>query len=301
MATQAFNLALALLIFANVAAVILESVESFRQQFAGIYDKFESTATAIFAIEYMLRVWACVDFRHEPYGDPLRGRLRYMRSFFALVDLAAVLPSILGVLGAADLRVLRLLRLLRMLKLVRHSTTFELLGAVLREEARSIGALLFVLLLTVTISGSLMYMMEGEAQPDVFSSIPAGMWWAIETLTTVGYGDMVPATVAGRILGGVVSIVGIGTLALFSGLITVGFLDQLKLYREQRAELANSLGPAATRNEPPVVCPHCGFDLAGAKRSVLQQRHGTDAAIAADADDGAVARRHGGEFLDSLA
>ncbi len=102
----------------------------------------------------------------------------------------------------------------------------------LREERQSITALLFVLLLTVTISGSLMYMIENEVQSEVFSSIPVAMWWAIETLTTVGYGDIVPMTVLGRIIGGCVSIIGIGTLALFSGLITVGFLDQLKIYRE---------------------------------------------------------------------
>ena len=88
---------------------------------------------------------------------------------------------------------------------------------------QSIASLLFVLLFTVVVSGSLMFMLESEDQPAVFSSIPAAMWWAIETLTTVGYGDMVPVTVFGRIIGGAVSIVGIGTLALFSGLITVGF------------------------------------------------------------------------------
>ena len=91
-----------------------------------------------------------------------------------------------------------------------------------RQEARAIGALVFILCLTVTISGALMYMIEGDEQPATFNSIPAAMWWAIETLTTVGYGDMVPVTPAGRVLGGVVAIVGIGTLALFSGLITVG-------------------------------------------------------------------------------
>jgi voltage-gated potassium channel len=108
-----------------------------------------------------------------------------MRSFFTLIDLVSVLPAVLGFFGAADLRVLRLLRLLRMLKLVRHSTTFGLLFAVLREESRSITALLFVLLLTVTISGSLMYMLENDVQPEVFTSIPVAMWWAIETLTTL--------------------------------------------------------------------------------------------------------------------
>jgi voltage-gated potassium channel len=187
-----------------------------------------------------------------------------MRSFFALVDLVAVLPAILGFFDAADFRVLRLLRLLRMLKLVRHSTTFGLLFAVLREESRSIVALLFVLLLTVVISGSLMYMLESAAQPDVFSSIPAAMWWAIETLTTVGYGDMVPVTVAGRIVGGVVSIVGIATLALFAGMITVGFLDQLKHYRERHSRVA-----AAKINEISATQSHGEFAANGSTASHL--------------------------------
>jgi voltage-gated potassium channel len=293
--TRLFNLALALLIIANVSCVILESVDGIRRHFDFAFDAFERISTAIFAVEYVLRVWASVDFHHGDYRDPIRGRLRYMRSFFALVDLVAVLPAVLGSFGAADFRVLRLLRLLRMLKLIRHSTTFGLLFAVLREEARSVSALLFVLLLTVTISGSLMYMLENEQQPESFTSIPAAMWWAIETLTTVGYGDMVPVTVAGRIVGGMVSIIGIGTLALFSGLITVGFLDQLKIHREQhpratvgttvavaektitirqgyreqtvtKLEITDIAGVRSERGNPlnplPGTCPHCGSAIA---------------------------------------
>ena len=285
--TRLVNMALAILIVVNVSCVILESVETIRRQFGPAFDAFEQVATAIFAVEYVLRVWAVVDFPDARYRHPLWGRLRYMRSFFAIVDLISVLPAIIGFFGAADFRVLRLLRLLRMLKLVRHSTTFGLLFAVLREEAKSISALLFVLLLTVTISGSLMYMLEAEEQPGVFSSIPVAMWWAIETLTTVGYGDMVPMTTIGRIIGGVVSIIGIGTLALFSGLITVGFLEQLKAYRAQHPKTTiaitektvttmqgyGELGhdrqqlrersvvatlPQRRGNFSGVICPHCG-------------------------------------------
>jgi voltage-gated potassium channel len=281
--TQAFNLALTLLIVANVSCVILESVESIRLHFASTFDAFEQLATTIFAVEYVLRVWASVDFHVTDYHDPVWGRLRYMRSFFALVDLVAVLPAILGFFGAADLRVLRLLRLVRLLKLIRHSTTFGLLFAVLREEARSIAALLFVLLLTVVIAGSLMYMLESGEQPGVFSSIPAAMWWAIETLTTVGYGDMVPVTVAGRIIGGAVSIVGIGTLALFSGLITVGFLEQLRVYREQHPKVAahHSKKAITTRSHSEhsgetatllATCPHCGGVLS--RSAVHRNDHG---------------------------
>jgi voltage-gated potassium channel len=298
--TRLVNMALALLIVVNVSCVILESVEAIGRQFGPAFDGFEAAATAIFAVEYCLRVWASVDFHVARYRDPVWGRLRYMRGFFALVDLVAVLPAILGFFGAADFRVLRLLRLLRMLKLVRHSTTFGLLFAVLREEARSISALLFVLLLTVTISGSLMYMLEVEEQPTVFTSIPAAMWWAIETLTTVGYGDMVPVTATGRILGGMVSIIGIGTLALFSGLITVGFLDQLKTYREQHPKtsivvtdktvsITQSYGEAANDRPErgdisviaalprkpdsllPGVCPHCGAPFSPSKMRSADQ------------------------------
>ena len=276
--TRAFDFALACLIIVNVSCVILESVESIRRHLAWTFDLVESGSTAFFAGEYVVRVWACVDLREPRYRDPLWGRLRYLRSFFALIDLISVLPAVLGFFGAADLRVLRLLRLLRMLKLVRHSTTFGLLFLVLREESRSITALLFVLLLTVTISGSLMYMLENDVQPEVFTSIPVAMWWAIETLTTVGYGDIVPMTVAGRVVGGLVSIIGIGTLALFSGLITVGFLDQLRTYREQQGKAhvvmaeksiaiaqnfaVTGVGDPRENASLPGVCPHCGHVLA---------------------------------------
>jgi voltage-gated potassium channel Kch len=198
-----------------------------------------------------------------------------MRSFFALVDLVAVLPAILGFFDAADFRVLRLLRLLRMLKLVRHSTTFGLLFAVLREESRSIVALLFVLLLTVVISGSLMYMLESAAQPDVFSSIPAAMWWAIETLATVGYGDMVPMTVAGRIVGGVVSIVGIATLALFRRhdyrrlsrsieTLSRAAFQSSPLPRSTRFRRHRAMGSLPPMGALPAICPRCGEALSRA-------------------------------------
>jgi voltage-gated potassium channel len=181
------------------------------------------------------------------------------------------------------------LRLLRMLKLTRHAHIFAMLWAVFREEARSIGAVLFILVLTLTISASLMYMIEGEAQPAGFSSIPAAMWWAIETLTTVGYGDLVPVTVLGKLIGGVVTIIGVVAVALFTSVITVSFIDQLHLRRETlkqaaRAHLSdgvlepgefeaierlgNRLGlpegaavraiEDAARQLSATVCPHCG-------------------------------------------
>jgi voltage-gated potassium channel len=272
-----FNLCLALLIIVNVSAVILESVEPMRLHYPEAFLFIEKIATGIFALEYVLRVWTAVDLNNGRFRQPFLGRLHYMCGFFPIVDLIAVLPAVLGLIGAGDFRVLRLLRLLRMLKLTRHSSVFSLLWAVLREEAQAIAALVFVICLTLTVSGALMYMIEGSEQPTLFNSIPAGMWWAIETITTVGYGDMVPATLAGRVLGGIISVIGIGTLALFSGLITVGYLNQLRLRREHARYakphhegysdhhppdgMAQGTLSAADGPGPLGVCPHCGGSL----------------------------------------
>lgn len=275
-----------LLIVVNVFSVVLESVESLRERHFDTFWWIEQVSTAVFTVEYLLRVWSAPDRVSAKFRAPLAGRLRYVTQPFALVDLIAILPAILGMLGADDLRVLRLLRLLRMLKLTRHSTAFTMVWDVFREEAQSIGAVLFMLVITLIMSGSIMYMLESEAQPDVFTSIPAAIWWALVTLTTVGYGDMVPITVAGKVFGGFVAIVGVCTLALFSGLLTVSFMDQLRLRREQYrsllragmatgqmqsrdAEAMEQLGTdmGVPRREAEAIvdqalagspCPHCG-------------------------------------------
>ncbi len=262
--TRYFNAALASLIIISVGAVILESVEPIRARHPRLFIDIERVATTIFIIEYVLRVWTAVDLHKGPVPHPVWDRLRYVTSFFGLIDLISILPAALGWLGAGDFRVLRLVRLLRMLKLTRHSTVFAMIWNVLREEAHAIGALVFILILTVTISGALMYMIEGEQQSTLFTSIPVCMWWAIETLTTVGYGDMIPATAAGRILGGVVIIVGIVTLALFSGLITVSFIDQL-LRRERPNVKITSTEIEIVQINADATCPHCGSALSYGK------------------------------------
>ncbi len=234
------NAVLAVLIMVNVGCVILESVESLRDSHGLFFWWVEQIATVIFAAEYGLRVWTAVDRAGGRFAHPVFGRLRYMVRFFSVIDLIAILPAMLGMFGADDLRVLRLLRLLRMLKLTRHSTAFSLLWAVFREEANTILAILFVLALSLLMSASLMYMVENEVQPAVFSSIPAAMWWAITTLTTVGYGDMVPMTALGRVLGGLVSVVGIGTFALFSGVLTASFMNQVRIRREKYRQLVEA-------------------------------------------------------------
>ena len=259
-ASGLFNFALAAVIVINVVSVILESVKFMRHGHAALFWWIEQIASAVFAVEYVLRVWTAVDLNDTRFRHPIWGRLAYMRSFFAIVDLVAVLPAILGFFWGANLRVLRIIRLFRMLKLTRRSSGFAMIWSVLREEAHAISYVVFILCFLLTLSGALMYMIEGDAQPELFSSIPVAMWWAIETLTTVGYGDIVPATLAGRILGGIVSIVGIGTLAILSGLITVSFMGQLKIRRTDHHRAGEDAQPSTrARRGFDGICPRCGF------------------------------------------
>jgi len=278
------------MIIVSIASLVLDSVDDIHVHYGAFLVGIERSATGVFVIEYILRVWSSVDRSSGRYRHPIRGRLRYMIRPVAIIDLLSVLPAFLG---NYDLRVLRLLRLLRMLKLTRHSTAFNMLWAVLRKEAGTIGAVLSVVAMFTVASGSIMFMLENAAQPKVFSSIPAAMWWSIITITTVGYGDMVPHTVAGKIVGAIVAVFGIGTVGLFSGVLTASFMEQLRLRREQsrraiaaglhsgrltarqieeidkigqqlgleEAEIEDLIENMIDRRIRPSACPHCGGDL----------------------------------------
>ncbi len=231
------NAALAVLIIANVGGAILESVRSINDAYPNSLFWFEQVSLGIFTVEYVLRLWTAPDIAGGAFAEPIRGRLRFALSPLALIDLASILPAYLGLLVALDFRVLRLLRLL---KLTRHSRAFSLLFTIIREERRSFGAILFILALTLIVTASIMYLIENPAQPEVFSSIPAAMWWSIVTLTTLGYGDMVPITPLGKMFGGFVAIIGIGTLALFTGVLSAGFVDELRQRRAHYRRLVEA-------------------------------------------------------------
>ncbi len=222
------------LIVANVIAVILESVSSLAAAHGPWFRAFETVSIAVFTVEYLLRLWSCVEFRELDPARPWWSRLRYMLRPLALADLLAILPFWLTLIaGPMDLRFLRTLRLLRVFKLTRYSAAMSLLAAVFREEAGSFGAALFVLLVMMILASSGIYLVEHQAQPEDFGSIPAAMWWAMATLTTVGYGDVTPITPWGKFFGACITIIGIGMVALPSGLLASGFSEQLRRRREQ--------------------------------------------------------------------
>jgi voltage-gated potassium channel len=244
-ASRWLDLALIALILANVAALILETVAPIRERAPTLFARFESVSLAIFAVEYLLRIWsATADPR---YAAPVRGRLRWATTPVAIADLLAVLPVFLTAAGI-DLRGARLLRVFRLLltaKLGRYSVALQTLGRVVRRRGEELITMIVILAGLLVFAASLLYFAERNAQPDSFASIPAAMWWAIVTLTTVGYGDVYPITPLGRIMAGVIAVLGVGTLAFPTALLGAAFLE------ETRSE----------RSDPGATCPHCGEPL----------------------------------------
>lgn len=235
-----FQIFLITLIILNVLAVVLESVQSLVLQYYGFFLLFEAFSIAVFSVEYILRLWACTE--NPAYAHPVRGRIRYALTPIAIVDLLAVLPFFLPFLIPVDLRflrILRVMRILRALKLVRYSDAFSFLSRALRREKYLIAVILLILVVIFLIASTLMYYVEYEAQPEVFSSIPHAMWWAAVTLTTVGYGDIYPVTVLGKALGAIIAVVGIGFFALPAGVIAAGLIEEIKT-RERTGEDSTS-------------------------------------------------------------
>ncbi len=295
-----FHVILITLISMNVVAIILESVQSILLKYQTEFLIFEIFSVAVFTIEYFVRAWCIVEQPDRRYAHRVRGRLRYLLTPMALIDLLAVLPFYLAFLFSIDLRFLRVLRLIRVFKLTRYSSAMSILLSVLRQEAKALAAALFVLMLLIIMSASMIYLFEQEAQPEKFGSIPHAMWWALITLTTVGYGDIVPVTTGGKLFGALISVIGIGIVALPAGILAAGFSgklharrmdyetkvehaledgvispeDILALQEEQIAsDLSNEDARSilrrmmASRRSTAVLCPKCGHVLDGGSKS----------------------------------
>ncbi|MEZ5041523.1 MAG: ion transporter [Saprospiraceae bacterium] len=234
----------ALIIF-SVFSIILESYAPLREQFGIFFFYFEFFTIMFFSLEYILRVWIA-DLKY-PDMSRAAARWRFIRSPMGIVDLVAILPFYLPFLFTFDLRfirILRVVRLLRVLKLKRHSKALNIIVQVFYDKRSELSITLFVTFILLLISSSIMYNLENEAQPDKFPDIISTFWWAIATLTTVGYGDVYPITPWGKFVGGIIALLGIGMVALPTGIISAAFIDELdegkKKYR---------------------YCPHCGEKL----------------------------------------
>ncbi len=226
--SRGVDIFLVCLICLNVVAVILESMPRLSDQYAAIFAPFEAASVAVFTVEYLLRLWICSESRLGKYQHPVLGRIRYFFSPLGLVDLLAILPFYLSMFLAIDLRFLRVFRLLRLIKLTRYSQAMETMGSVLYAQRQTLVMALFVMVVLMISAASALYLIEREVQPEAFASIPRAMWWALVTLTTVGYGDVTPITTFGRVVGGFVTLLGLAMYALPSGIIASGFVQEVR-------------------------------------------------------------------------
>jgi voltage-gated potassium channel len=233
------------LIVLNVLAVVAETVESIEMAYRDILWQFEVFSVIVFSVEYVARLWTCV--LDQRYQRPILGRFRYALSFFALVDLLAIVPFYAPMLISFDLRFLRavrLFRIFRLMKVARYSKALASIGNVFRSKRAELGITVIALLLFLFIASTVMYDIEHDAQPKNFPDIPSAMWWGVVTLTTVGYGDIYPITPLGKFFGSLIALLGIGLFALPAGIIASGLVEEARLSRDKKK-----------------ACPHCGREL----------------------------------------
>ena len=250
-ASRYCDLFLFTLILLNLVAVCLETVDSLYARYRSVFTAIELFSVVIFSIEYCLRIWSCAAAPDGKYKGPWRKRVGYVFSFTGMIDLLAILPSIIPLLlGGVDLRWLRILRLMRLLKFSHYSSALEDLISAVRHESRSFAATLYLLVLALLISSSLIYVAEHDVQPEHFGSIPQAMWWTVVTLTTVGYGDIVPFTVVGKLIATLTALMGVCVVALLTGIVATGFTNQVAMRRHQlEAEISSALSDGVITSE----------------------------------------------------
>jgi len=240
------NIFIVVLIFLNVLAVMLETIENLHKKYETFFVWFDRISVYIFTIEYVLRVWSST--HDSKYKGSITGRIKYMLSPAALIDLLAFLPYYIHVFIGLDLRMLRILRLMRFFRLFRltaYTQSAQMIYNVFKSRFKDLLLSFVLAIFLIIIASCLLYFAEHNAQPDSFSSIPATIWWAVVTLTTTGYGDMYPITALGKVLASAIMLIGVTFIALPPAIITAGFLDELKFYRKYKGH----------------SCPHCGKPL----------------------------------------
>lgn len=247
---KVINVFIISLIILNVIAVMLETVPSLHdeQHEKNFFHYFDLVSVIIFSVEYVLRIWS--SNHEEKYKHSIRGRLKYMLTPGALIDLLAILPFYLHTIVGLDLRVLRILRLMRFLRLFRLTAYMKSAQGIVNVFKSRKNELLLSLVLVIFLiifSSSAIYFAEHnhEENKDKFTSIPATIWWSVVTLTTTGYGDMYPMTTLGKIMAGVIMLTGVAFFALPAGIITAGFLEEFRKNKKHKH----------------TKCPHCGEEI----------------------------------------
>ncbi|MFT6960140.1 MAG: voltage-gated potassium channel [Polaribacter sp.] len=238
------------LIVLNVLTLILESYKELNDNYGIFFYAFEIFSVAIFTLEYLIRIWVS-----DKTKEDKKERINFAFSTLGIIDLIAIIPFYLPFIFPFDLRVVRILRLFRLLrifKLGRYSKSLKTIQYIFKETKAELSITVFVTFVLMILSSTLMYYIEHDAQPEKFASIGDAVWWAVATLTTVGYGDVYPVTALGKILSGIIALIGIGFVALPTGIISSAFIEKIQ------AEKKSKKGKKAKNKD---CCPTCGKNI----------------------------------------
>lgn len=266
-------------IILNVVFIILDTFH-FGDAYTRVSSVVELVSVIVFTIEYALRLWtaplAYVDRR------PALARLRYAVTFMAVIDLLSILPFYIPFvfpMGLSAVRSLRIIRLLRVFKINRYTAGFTMIAYVFKRKARQLVSSVVVIFMLMLIAAVIMYNVESQVQPDKFSNAFSAFWWALSTVTTIGYGDLYPITPLGQLLGSIIALLGIGLVAMPTGIISAGFVEASKLSEEKGIEAVekaidepvelhhspeaqdHSLAAEEDGEDHKKYCPYCGHKL----------------------------------------
>lgn len=240
-----FDYLIMTLIILNILAMIIDSSINLSDQIKSALKTFEIFSVIIFTIEYLMRIY--VSDITNPSSNRLKSIIKFAFSFYGLIDLLAILPFYLPFLIPIDLRfirVLRLMRFFRILKINRYNNSLTLIWCVVKDKKTELAVTGFIAILILFIASFFMYYIEGQIQPEKFPNILSCFWWAIATMTTIGYGDVFPVTGLGKFISGLIAIIGIGLVALPTGLISAGFIDKINQKKQDK-----------------IKCPNCGVEI----------------------------------------
>ena len=241
------------LIVLNVISLILESYKEIRDAYGSLLDLIEYCSVIIFTIEYIVRIWTADLDPKYTQGTSWSKRIRFVSSTYGIIDLIAILPFYLPFFFAFDMlviRILRLFRLLRIFKIGRYSKSLKMIHTILKETKAELTLTVFVTFILLIVSSTLMYYIESDDQPEKFANIGQAFWWSVATLTTVGYGDVYPITPLGKFLSAIIALIGIGFVALPTGIISSAFIEKIGEQRKQKES-----------SKKKCTCPHCGTSI----------------------------------------
>lgn len=234
-ASKFFDIFIEILVLFNVVAVILESYDTLYTQFGAFFDIFEIFTVTVFTIEYLLRLW--ISDLNYPRKLKWQAYKKFIFSANSLIDLISIIPFFIPFITNLDLRhlrIFRLIRLLRVFKLNKYSHSLLLIAKIMSEKKQELLATLLMFFSVLVIASSLMFYLEHSAQPRAFPNIMQSFWWGIITLTTIGYGDIYPITAAGKVLGGIIAMMGVMIVAIPTGIISSSFVQKMEESKQKR-------------------------------------------------------------------